>query len=203
VEELFKNNDKILVQKIIDDDVDAKNYLINRYQEKITWFIKKKLAKDRENWKDLVNDTILAVFENIKSGRYDSNKGELGSYIYGIAKNRIREFCKEEQRNKSKESIEEDIKDPTDQENWENKLWSEEQIRILRFLLKKLKPKYQKVLHLRYYEGLSMRKIGEEINKSEQQVINLHDYALKKIRKECEKKNVFSIFFTILIIYMW
>ena len=36
--------------------------------------------------------------------------------------------------------------------------------------------------------------------KTEQQIINLHDYALKIIKKECKKNNFFSIFLQILLI---
>lgn len=195
MEAIFKNKDNLLIQKIIEGDSNAEKYLVNTYQGKIAWFIRNKIGFSNDSWKDLVIETLMATIESIKSGKFNPEEGKLGSYIYGIAKNKVSDYNKNKKRYKVKELSETDSINPGEQLEWEEKQQTKERLIILQSLLRKLEPKYKEVIYLRYYKGLSMRRIGGKIKKTEQQVINLHTYALRKIREETKKKKYFSIFF--------
>ncbi len=202
MEEIFKNKDNILVQKIIEGDSNAEKYLVNNYQGKIAWFVKRKIGVSNDYWKDLVIETLMATLESIKSGKFDPDKGKIGSYIYGIARNKINDYCKNKKQYSVKKLSEVDIINPGEQLKWEEEQQAKERLVVLRSLLTKLKPKYQEVIYLKYYKDLSMKRIGDKIKKTEQQVINLHNYALRKIREESKKKKYFSIFLFICLIYL-
>jgi RNA polymerase sigma factor (sigma-70 family) len=201
MEKLFQKNEKILIEKIIAGDSAAENYLVSRFQGRITWLIRRKIGLQNDCWKDLVNDTILATLQSLKSGKFNPEKGQkLGSYIHGIANNKIRDFIKERYQFQPSNRLDEDSIISGDQSSVDEAHIEKERLQALRELLKKLKSKYQEVLYFRYYEGLSMKQIGDKLKKTEQQIINLHDYALKIIKKECKKNNFFSIFLQLLLI---
>ena len=76
-----------------------------------------------------------------------------------------------------------------------------EEIRvILRKLIIKLKPKYQEVLYLRFFKEYSIDEISTTIRLPHRRVSERIHYAIKLLRSQCEKDNLFSILRSILII---
>lgn len=194
-------SDLKLVEEIQHGDSGAKNYLVHRYQAQIIWLIKKKIGYDHPHQGDLVNDTMIAVLESLQAGNFDPGKGkELGSYIFGITSHKIATYFREKQKLKHTEPIDNEFVNIIEEKNKELLEQENEQLILIRRIIKRLHPKYQQVFHLRYTEEMSMKEIGEKLGKTEQQIINLHDYALKKIRIGCKKMNLYSIFFPFLLI---
>jgi RNA polymerase sigma-70 factor (ECF subfamily) len=70
----------------------------------------------------------------------------------------------------------------------------EERRQELRKKLRRLEPKYQEVLYLRYFEGLSVQEIAQRLNLPPRRVSERINYATKLLQKEFKKAEIFSIF---------
>ena len=134
---------------------------------------------------ELVQST---VFDAVRGrGSYDSSKGSPEEWIFGIARNNIR---LEIRRRASRPSIDGDISGyleaidtrPLPDEVLERK----EMAVIVRTAFTKLESKEQTVLKAKYIEGLSARKIAEQIGISEKAVHSLLYRARNSLRAELE-----------------
>lgn len=77
----------------------------------------------------------------------------------------------------------EDTTSPSPQKNLEEK----EKLEYLRRALDNLKERDRMILNLYYYEGLTLKQVGEILLVSESRVCQLHSRAILNLRKEIEK----------------
>lgn len=77
----------------------------------------------------------------------------------------------------------EDTTSPSPQKNLEEK----EKLEYLRRALDNLKERDRMILNLYYYEGLTLKQVGEVLSVSESRVCQLHSRAILNLRKEIEK----------------
>ncbi|MDU1413214.1 MAG: FliA/WhiG family RNA polymerase sigma factor [Clostridium sp.] len=77
----------------------------------------------------------------------------------------------------------EDTASPSPQKNLEEK----EKLEYLRRALDNLKERDRMILNLYYYEGLTLKQVGEVLSVSESRVCQLHSRAILNLRKEIEK----------------
>lgn len=77
----------------------------------------------------------------------------------------------------------EDTTSPSPQKNLEEK----EKLEYLRRALDNLKERDRMILTLYYYEGLTLKQVGEVLSVSESRVCQLHSRAILNLRKEIEK----------------
>lgn len=79
----------------------------------------------------------------------------------------------------------EDKNSPSPHDSFEEK----ERVEILASSIERLKEKDRIVLNLYYYEGLTLKEIGQVLNVSESRVCQLHSRAIKNLRAEMQKIN--------------
>lgn len=77
----------------------------------------------------------------------------------------------------------EDTTSPSPQKNLEEK----EKLEYLRRAIDNLKERDRMILNLYYYEGLTLKQVGEVLSVSESRVCQLHSRAILNLRKEIEK----------------
>ena len=77
----------------------------------------------------------------------------------------------------------EDKNSPSPHDQYEDK----EKVEILAKSIEKLKEKDRIVLNLYYYEGLTLKEIGQVLNVSESRVCQLHSRAIKNLREILKK----------------
>lgn len=187
------------MRKIQKGDTEAENKLLILYNAQIIHKVTYAIGRKNDDRKDLVNDIQIAIILSLRSGKYDLNKNTpLGSYIFGITMNKLRDYYKS-RKIKSRIINDNNIdkyKSNIKQFDLENK----ELGKILRILLKKLKMKYKEVLYLKYFKQFSVQEISKKINLPPRKVSERLHYALKLLRKECKRKNIFSIFQCLLLI---
>jgi RNA polymerase sigma factor (sigma-70 family) len=192
--------DKNLIVRILQGETKAETELLQKYGPLIARKVSFDLGAGNADWRDVAADAQLALLISLRDGKFDIDRGtSLGSYVYGITINKIRDYFKTQKtRPLVKESLPECIVSAAETYDLERK-----EIRSkLRTLLGKLKIKYQEVLYMRYYEELSITEISEKINLSPRRVSERIHYAITLLRKECHGKGQFSIFFSfILILY--
>lgn len=173
-----------LIERVRKGDQEAEQELLLRYIEQIRSMVCHQIGERNEYLDDLTNEICMALIENLRNGKFDPAKAKLGSYIYGIARNKVVDF-----QSRKSDATSEDISDqqiPAAPEITQQ-LEDEELLEIMRRELTHLKTKYRKVLLLRYYMERSIGEIAETLGISTDQVSERIYYAKQMLRKKCQK----------------
>ena len=196
-----KEQENELIKRIYTGDSQAENALFSRFDSRIVRKVRFSIGMKNEDWQDIVSDIQMALLNNLREGKFDVERGvSLGSYVFGITMNKIRDYFKFKKKQEimtpfEVEKHDLDVDEDPDIEQQEIRT-------MLRHLLEKLKIKYKEVLYLRYYEELSVADIAQKINLPPRRVSERINYAVKLMQKECEKEKFFSIFQGVLIIFI-
>jgi RNA polymerase sigma-70 factor (ECF subfamily) len=157
--------------------------ILARYRSQIIHHIQARLGRDNDDWQDVFQSTAVSIFQALQKKQFDASKGPLSSFIYGITKNKISDYFNAKRRlRECGLPQEEELRQLIDNYSAEFAMVQDEAHLILKNCLKKLPERYRSVLKLRYFDELSMREIGRRLKHSEQQIIDLHRYGLKKLR---------------------
>jgi len=187
---MLTEEDKDLIKRIQEGDSIAEKELCFRFINSIVRKVRSNLGKASEDWKDLVNEIQLAMIISLREGRFDIKRGvSLGSFIFGITMNKIREYFKVY---KVQETIQYESNALHYRILEESELEKKELRDILTLLLAKLPLKYKEVLDLRYFEELTIIQISQKLSLSPTKVSERIYYAMKLLRKECKKRNIRS-----------
>ena len=128
--------------------------------------------------KDVTANTFLHALENIR--HYERRGVPFYSWLYRIATNEVNQFYRKRKRFVALTPEHEDTlksEDGADCELLAEEAKHVEDARFLRIhaILTRLKPKYQAVIALRYFENLSIREIASILDISEENVkIRIH-----------------------------
>lgn len=197
---MTKQEEINLTQRIQSGDSKAEGQLFARFDERICRKIQISIGVENDDWKDILSEVKIALLKNLRDGKFDAERNvNLGSYIFGITMNKIRDYYKQQKKDERILNRTTPILDPEDCQ--EDEQVKQELHSILKKLIQNLKLKYKEVLYLRYYEEMTIAQISNQINLPPRRVSERINYALKLLRKECEKEKYFSIFSFMLIIY--
>lgn len=158
----------------IEEDVKE---LMVRYRPIITFRVRKAIGAQSTDCDDLVSEILSQVIEKIKSGEF-RGESSLGTFVYTVTSRRIIDYIRE--KTKVMKFAPEPQPFPDPQETLEQREISEK----VQEALGKLKPKYQNVLYLYYYQELSRDEVASKMGISPRKVSELVNYALKLLRKE-------------------
>lgn len=173
-----------LLQKISAGDTAAEQELLSRYEvlQKIDMMVHVRLNAPPEDKKDLVNTILLDVLISLRSGKYHPDKGDFPAYLWGITRNKIRDYWEKNSKQIPQVGgLEEEIIDGSRPAHELQELKNE-----FRAIFKTLEWKYRQILLLRYYEDLSTEEIGDQLGLARDQVYNRLHYALKLLRESYE-----------------
>lgn len=70
-------------------DDDAWSMFVGRFREPVVRF-GLGLGRSESEAQDMAQETFLTFVEALRSGRYDRDRGRLSSWLYGIARNKLR-----------------------------------------------------------------------------------------------------------------
>jgi len=155
--------------------------IIVRYKPIISFRVRRAIGYLNPDWEDVVNEIITNVIEKIKKDEF-RGESSIGTFIYIISSRRIADYIR--QKRKVLKHIPEPKSFLEPSEEFENK----EKTEIMTKILKKLKPKYKKVLYLYYYKGLSRKEVAQELGISPRRVSERVDYAQKLLKQLLIKK---------------
>jgi len=197
---MTKEQDKYLVERIqTGTDPKAEAELFARFDARIVRQVRYRLGKDNNDCDDVINDSKMAILIALREGKFDVSRGvPLGSYIYAITTNKIRDYYK--YYYKQKETANELAKDSVIKLDEGADLERKELQDVMRNFLSSLDTKYQEVLYLKYYDDLSISKISKQLNLPPKKVSERIHYALKLLKKKCKKEKFLSIFWAFFII---
>lgn len=156
----------------------AFNHLLEKYQQRIYWHIRKILV-DHDDTDDVIQEVFIKIYKNLDGFREAS---QLYTWIYRIATNEALTFLKRKQR-KQAWSIDEMSYD------LENKLTSssyidgdEIQMKLQKALLS-LPEKQRLVFNMKYFDDLKYDEISEIIGTSVGGLKANYHLAVKKIEE--------------------
>jgi RNA polymerase sigma factor (sigma-70 family) len=157
--------DYILVQRATNGDQRAYAELMGRYRDAI-YYMLLKMVNNASDAEDLTIEAFGKAFKNIT--QYAPNYA-FSTWLFKIATNNCIDFIRkkkanhvsldhnDEEHEKATMDIQAPVMDP------EENLINEQKIKLMRSVVSKLKPRYRKLIELRYFNELSYEEIAEEL----------------------------------------
>ena len=157
--------DAELVQQAVNGDQRAYAELMERYRDAI-YYMLLKMVSNASDAEDLTIEAFGKAFRNIK--QYTANFA-FSTWLFKIASNNAIDFMRKKKLNNV--SIDETLRDTdaipvnirSEQPTPEESLISEQKIMLLRSVVAKLKPRYRRLVELRYFYEYSYEEISEEM----------------------------------------
>ena len=158
--------------------------LIQRYQERLYWHIRK-IVLTHEDANDIIQDCFIKIYKNIHSFRGDSS---LYSWMYRMGTNESLNFLKRQAKER-KVSYEEFLHDRAESLQ-EDILYDGDRIQLLlQKAIAKLPDKQRLVFNMRYFEELKYSEISEILEVSEGSLKASYHHAVAKIKDYFQKED--------------
>ena len=156
--------------------------MIKEYQQPLYWHIRK-IVFDHEDADDVLQNTYIKVFKNIKNFRGES---KLFSWMYRIATNEALTFIKQKSR-KLGLSINEFNEKQVNQLEADVYFEGDAIALKLQLAVANLPEKQRLVFNLKYYEELKYDEISEILETSVGALKASYHHAVKKIKNELDR----------------
>lgn len=152
------------------------NLMINKYQERIYWHIRK-MVVDHDDADDLVQETFIKVYKNIDNFR---EAAQLYTWIYKIATNECLSFLRKKKRRYFLpiHDVAEELTQKLDQAP--NIDGNEIEIKLQKALLK-LPDKQRMVFNMKYFDEMKYEEIAKITDTSVGALKASYHLAVKKI----------------------
>ena len=157
--------DYLLVQRANNGDQKAYAELMDRYRDAI-YYMLLKMVNNASDAEDLTIEAFGKAFKNIQ--QYAPNYA-FSTWLFKIATNNCIDFIRkkkashvslnhnDDEHEKASMDIQSPVMDP------EETMINEQKIKLMRSIVDKLKPRYRKLIELRYFKELSYEEIAEEL----------------------------------------
>jgi len=157
--------DYTLVQQATKGDQRAFAELMGRYRDAI-YYMLLKMVNNASDAEDLTIEAFGKAFKNLS--QYAPNYA-FSTWLFKIATNNCIDFIRkkkanhisldqnDEEHEKATMDVQAPVMDP------EETLINEQKIKLMRSVVSKLKPRYRKLIELRYFNELSYEEIAEEL----------------------------------------
>lgn len=159
-------DDLILVEQAKMGDEKAFSSLLNRYRDSI-YFMLLKMVNNTSDAEDLTIEAFGKAFRFIDSF---TPEYAFSTWLFRIATNNCIDFIRKKQLSPPPiDQAQEDIDNMTvniqsDLPDPEERLINDQKIAVLREIVSQLKPRYRKLIELRYFKEYSYEEIAAEMN---------------------------------------
>lgn len=151
--------------------------IYNEYYPKILSYLRKRVA-NYQDAEDLAQEVMVAGYTNFD--KYDPAKASVGTWIYVITGNRLKNYYRDK---KTFCSLEEEWMLEIDGENYaEQAIMFEELRNLLVCAVKTLSPREQELVRARYFQRKSGQEVADELNMTPGNVRTALSRAIAKIR---------------------
>jgi len=181
--------DKELVRMYLKGNHASFEVLLSRHKRKVFSYIYM-LVKDRATAEDIFQDVFIKVIHTLQAGKYNE-EGKFLPWVMRISHNLIIDHFRREKKMPGIKTQDEDfdifklIRIP--EQSAEDKMIREQNVNLVRELIKKLPKEQKEVLILRHYADLSFNDIAEQTGVSINTALGRMRYALINLRKLMEK----------------
>lgn len=152
------------IEKALTGDQNAFTKLLDHYWSEVYFFILKRSGNETEA-EDITIQTFSKAFEKIATYKTEF---AFNTWLLTIAKNLHIDWIRKNQQNLFLEIDNEEespyFNIPDDSLTIEDQLIQEQNLANLKAYIKQLKPHYQQMIQLRYFQEMSYNEIAEEIN---------------------------------------
>ena len=160
--------DYALVRAALEDDENAFAKLLARYKDTI-FFMLLKMVNNKSDAEDLTLEAFGKAFKNLH--QYSPHYA-FSTWLFKIASNNCIDFLRKkrgiyvslENNNDSGENEQQPIRLKSKEPNPEEKLIRKQKAILLRKVVRKLKPRYQVLVDLRYFKEYSYEEIAKELD---------------------------------------
>lgn len=136
---------------------------------------------------DVYQDAIVILYESAVSGKLDTLQCSVKTYFFGIAKNLISTYLKKKIREKERyETLAEthhELEPVAEKEND----WMEYPLEVMAGAIKNLSGRGQAILHLFYFEKMSLREITQVLGYKSEDVVKTTKMRYVKLLRETMK----------------
>ncbi len=155
-----------LVKRAMAGEQKAFASLLHRYRDSI-YFMLLKMVNNTDDAEDLTIEAFGKAFKNIH--QYTPNYA-FSTWLFKIATNNCIDFIRK-RRGGVKVSIDQSFEDPdevpihiqADDLDPEESMINQQKIKLMHDVVSKLKPRYRKLIEMRYFEELSYDEIAEKL----------------------------------------
>ena len=157
--------DFTLVQSATRGDQKAYAELMDRYRDAI-YFMLLKMVNNASDAEDLTIEAFGKAFKNIE--QYTPNYA-FSTWLFKIATNNCIDFIRKKKANTISLDYTDDDNDKAPHDimapvlDPEEEMIKQQKMKILRGIVSKLKPRYRKLIELRYFSEFSYEEIAEEL----------------------------------------
>jgi RNA polymerase sigma-70 factor, ECF subfamily len=156
-------NERELVRRILANDERALRSFYSAYKDKIYRFALLKIS-ERKDAEEIFSDIFISAIGSLRDFTFSCS---LSTYLYGIAKHKIIDYYRKQKIHDvlfskigNTSLLVSQLLTP------EQEYSREESRKIIENVLRTLLPKYEKIIRLKYLEGLSVREIAILLSKS-------------------------------------
>jgi RNA polymerase sigma-70 factor (ECF subfamily) len=150
--------------------------VVTQYRPVVSFRVKKALGSANPDWEDVVNEILTQAIEKVQSGEFRGDSS-IGTFIYTIASRRIVDYIRQKTR------VLRHAPEPNPYPDPHESVETRERADQISEVIRHLKPKFQKVLYLYYYQELPREEVARELGISPRRVSERVNYALKLVRK--------------------
>jgi RNA polymerase sigma-70 factor (ECF subfamily) len=175
-------SDEILTRKYLQGDEKALELLIRNYLNSVYNFVLG-YVNDPRDAEDITQETFVRVWRNLK--KFDSDKGNFKTWIFGIAKNAAIDFLRTNKKSLPLSEVAELIADPkppllelAEQQG---------KAQTIKIAMANLPDKYRQVVSSHYKQGFTFQQIAESLGESLNTVKSRYRRALILLRKFLSK----------------
>lgn len=165
-------------------------YLIERYQDKLTRYIKRITDVSKEEIEDILQDVFIKIYENLNS--FD-NSFKFSSWIYQITHNEVINRFRKRQARPKKISLDCDLdffENLASETDIVQELNLEEKAKAVSAALNKLDIRDKEILVLKYFENKSYTEISDILKKPVNTVGTLLHRARKRFKTIIDKSKI-------------
>ena len=176
------NSEANFITKLQDPKTREKAFhlLLDHYQERLYWYIRK-IVITHENADDVLQNTFIRIFKNIASFE---GRSSLSTWMFRIAHNESLRLL--EKLNKTHLASLDEVhpsylKDLTQDPYFDG---DATKLKLHQIIEKQLSPKQRTVFNMKYFDDLSFREIAEILDSNENTLKSSYYNAVKIIEEE-------------------
>lgn len=160
----MKNAIEVYIQAAKEGDQSAFTYLLNHYWSEVYFYTLKQVENEADA-EDITIETFSKAFSNIT--RYNSDFA-FNTWIISIAKNVHIDMLRKRKKNilyTFDDDAQNEYKDIADDSpTIEDKIIQKQNLQVFEAYIRLLKPHYQEVIFMRYFQDMSYNEIAEALN---------------------------------------
>ncbi len=169
-------------RRFLSGDKEGLAEVIRTHRDGLTLYIYS-IVGNMDLAEEIMEDTFVKLY--VKKPKY-SGKSSFKTWLYALGKYTATDYIRKESR--ISVTPYDNVIDISDEENLEHTAVKGEEKIILHKAMQRLKPDYEQVLYLTYFEEFTNDEAAKVMNKTNRQIRNLLYNAKKALKAEMEKE---------------